>query len=268
MVARDCRRRAKPRPRQERRENSQKQLARRRACRHDPVGEGQPAPSLQANFAHTPLGPVRKILVLSAISEELQDASPQNAAQVIGRVLSDATNKSVDSIAFDANPDDGIRPAGLLNGVAPIVASAGTDTWSNMVSDVSNLVEAIGNAGIDASETIFITRPREAMLLRMRTGPDFVSSVYSSIGLPSGTVIAVAPQGLASGYRGPPTIETGKQGSWQFADSNPAEIVGTGGAVADGPVISAFQNYLISIKVRANAAWCAGAVQVVQNVQW
>jgi hypothetical protein len=84
------------------------------------------------------------------------------------------------------------------------------------------------------------------------------------------TVIAVAPAGIASAYQGPPTVETGKHGAWQLADSNPAEIVGSGGAVAEPPVVSAFQSYLISIKVRAEAAWCAapGAVQVVQNVNW
>src|SRR5262245_45395112 len=51
------------------------------------VAEGAPAPNLQWTFANTTLGPTRKILVMAAVSAEVQMATPQTAAAVIARVL-------------------------------------------------------------------------------------------------------------------------------------------------------------------------------------
>jgi hypothetical protein len=157
----------------------------------------------------------------------------------------------------------------LLYGVTPINVANGTDEWRNTQDDLAELIGTIGDAGIDPTDTVFIAGPREAALIMQRSG-DLDNDVLMTLGLPPQTVIAVVPAGLASGYRGPPSVEIGKQGSWQFADSNPQEIVGTGGAVAPAPVISAFQSYLLSIKLRAEAAWCAapGAVAVAQSVNW
>jgi hypothetical protein len=67
------------------------------------VGEGSPGPAVMFGLGKTVLGPVRKILVLSAVSEELNDATPQTAAAVIGKILADASNRSIDAIAFDIN---------------------------------------------------------------------------------------------------------------------------------------------------------------------
>jgi hypothetical protein len=50
--------------------------------------------------------------------------------------------------------------------------------------------------------------------------------------------------------------------------TSPAEIVDTGGALA-APTLSTFQTNVISIKVRARAAWAVtpGGAQVVQKHQ-
>ena len=50
---------------------------------------------------------------------------------MIGRVLADATNKSTDAIAFDANAGATVRRPGLLYNVSPITAAAGADEWRN-----------------------------------------------------------------------------------------------------------------------------------------
>jgi hypothetical protein len=211
---------------------------------------------------------VRKILVLSAVSEELDRCWPEAAANVIGRVLADAVSQSIDTTAFDAIPGDVLRPAGLLFGVTPIAASAATDPWNAMCEDIANLVEQIGNAGVDPNETIFIARPREATLLSLRAGPDFNSRVLMSLGLPPKTVVAAAPAGIASGYQGPPAVETSRE-SLLHMDTAPADIVDDAGTPA-APSQSLFQTNLIGVRVKARAAWCAapGAVSVVDNVAW
>jgi hypothetical protein len=231
------------------------------------VGEGSPGPVLTWTFLKNTLGPARKMLMFAGISEELETAVPGNASAVIGRVLADSTNRSVDAIAFDNNPGDTTRPPGLLNGVTPITAASATSKWENQQDDLANLIGAIGNSGIDPTDAVFVASPREATLIKMRGG-DLDNDVLISLALPAGTVICVATAGLASGYQGPPEITIGKEATFH-RETNPLPIVGTGGAIA-APSTSFFQGSLLAVKVRAEAAWCAapGAVQFVQSVNW
>jgi hypothetical protein len=53
------------------------------------VGEGLPAPNVQGDFSSTVLGPARKILLLSAVTREVESTTPETASAVIGRALSD-----------------------------------------------------------------------------------------------------------------------------------------------------------------------------------
>ncbi|WP_143199743.1 hypothetical protein [Bradyrhizobium sp. NAS80.1] len=229
------------------------------------VAEGAPGPVLQWSFLKNALGPARKILVFAGVSEELENSSPQNASAVVGRVLADATNKSIDTIAFDFNPGNLIRPPGLLNGVtATAPAATATFLAETITADVANLVGAIGAAGIDPSDAVLIAGPREVTWLNYA---GFTNAI-PSLGVAAKTVIAIAPAGLASAYQGPPEIQTSKEATLH-RETNPAEIVGSDGAVA-APSTSLFQSYLIAVRVRARAAWCVapGAAQYVTNVNW
>jgi hypothetical protein len=231
------------------------------------IGEGQPAPVAQWSLLKAALGPAKKIMIISAISEELEQASPQSVAQVIGRVLSDATNKSIDTIAFDSNAGTAIRPPGLLYNVTPITAAtAGVDA---MAEDLGALVAAIGAAGIDPSEVVFITDPRSAMIIAAKSGPNFSNEVLISLGVPAKTVIAIAPAGLATGYSNGPQIDTAKETVMHFEGASPGEIVSSPGVVAS-PSKSVFQSYLLAVRVRAECSWCAapGAAQVISSVNW
>jgi len=230
------------------------------------VAEGAPAPNLQWGFTGTVIGPTRKILVIAATSGELENATPETASAVIGRVLADATTKSLDTIAFGTQADDGVTPAGLLHGATPITAAtAGVDAMSE---DLGALTGAIGAAGIDATGSVFVAGPREATIMRVKVGPRFDSPILTTLGLPAKTVACFAPAALASGYRDAPQIETSREASYH-EESSPAQIVAPGGAVA-APVRSVFQTNVIAIRVRARAAWAVaqGGAQVVANVNW
>ena len=231
------------------------------------VEEGKPAPSVKFNFdTDTVLGPVRKILLLSAVTEELEYSNPNNASAVIGRVLSDVANRGIDAVAFGSAAADVAQPAGLLHGVTPITAAAaGPDA---MTQDLGALVGTIGAAGIDPSNTVFVAGPRQAMIMKAKVGSKFDHQVLMTLGLPAKTVAAFAPAGVASGYQSAPVIETSKHPAWHLEDTTPLDI--SDGATVAAPVKSAFQAALISIKVRANCAWAvtAGAAQVVEDVNW
>jgi hypothetical protein len=78
------------------------------------------------------------------VSNELENATPQTASAVIGRVLSDIANRSIDATAFGSAAADSTKPAGLLFGTTPLgAAAAGPDA---MASDLGNLMGAICNA--------------------------------------------------------------------------------------------------------------------------
>jgi hypothetical protein len=233
------------------------------------VAEAAPGPVLQWSFLKNVLGPVRKILCFVGISEELEAASPQNASAILGRVLSDAMNKSIDTICFDANPDNGVRPAGLLNGVTPLTAASGTDKWENTQLDLANLIGAIANANIDASDAVFIAHPGDAAMIQQRRSGNFDNEVLATLGLARGTIMCVAPAGIASGFQGPPEITASKEATLHWESATPADIVSSPGVVA-APVRTPFQEYMIITKVRAEASWCSspGAVSLVSSVSW
>jgi len=230
------------------------------------VGEGQPGPNVQWTFASTVLGPARKILLLSAVTGELDYATPETAAAVIGRVLADVANREIDAAAFGSAAADAVAPAGLLHGVTPIAAAtAGTDA---MAEDLGALTGALGAAGIDASGAVFVAGPRESTILKVKVGPKFDHPVLMTLGLPPKTVACFEPAGVASGFQDAPQIETSKDAAYHFDDA-PTDV-STGPGVAAAPVKSLYQTDLISIKVRANAAWAvaSGAAQVVHSVNW
>jgi hypothetical protein len=151
------------------------------------IGEGQPAPNVQWTFAATVLGPVKKTLILSAVTGEVERGGPWSSAAIIGKVLADASNRSIDTIAFDTNAGDAVRPPGLLHGVTPVAGAA---------------------TGVDA---VFEDRATLAGAIQLSDTPD-----------------------------------------------------------ASSPTKSMWQTDIISIKVRANAAWAVmpGGAAVITAVNW
>ena len=234
------------------------------------VSEGSPAPTLQWSFnANTVLGPARKILMLAAVTGELDEATPETASEVIGRVLSDVANRGIDATAFGYADQDTTKPAGLLHGVMPLTAAtAGADA---MADDLGNLVGAIGAAGIDPNGAVFVAGPREATIIKAKVGSRFDNQVLTTIDLPAKSVACFAPAGVFSGYQDPPQIETSIEAAIHFEDTTPTDIstAGTPPAVAY-PTKSAFQTNLIVVRVRANLAWAVatGAAQVIAAVNW
>jgi hypothetical protein len=231
------------------------------------VAEGLPAPVVKLLFNQTTLGPSRKILIISAVTEELEAATPETATAVIGRVLADRSNAAIDYIGFDTNADNGTRPAGLLHGATPVTASTMTDPYSALADDLGNLAGAIGAAGIDPSDVVYVAGPREATIIKMRGG--YALNVLMTLGLPAKSVVAVAPVALFSGFQDAPTIETSKEVELHFDDSVPKEIVDAAGTVA-APTSSTFQSGRIAIRVRGRCAWAVapGGAQIVNGISW
>jgi hypothetical protein len=231
------------------------------------VGEGKPAPNVHWTFDAIVLGPARKVLILAAVTGELDGATADTASAVIGRILADSSNKSIDAVAFGTAAADEDQPAGLLHGVTPLApAAAGPDA---MTEDLGALTGAIGAAGIDTTEAVFVCSPREATIIKSKVGPKFDYPVLSTLGLPAKTVACFAPAAVVSGYRDVPQIEASKTATVHLEDGSPSDIVGPDGVLAV-PSKTAFQTNLVSIRVRTWAAWAVapGGAPIINNVNW
>ena len=90
--------------------------------------------------------------------------------------------------------------------------------------------------------------------------------------IPAGTVIAVAPEAIGSGYGGTPEVEVSKTPAAHFDDTSPQPI-GTPGSpnVVAAPTRSLWQQDMLGIKLRMRCAWASlqrGAVQFMTATKW
>jgi hypothetical protein len=231
------------------------------------IVEGGPMPVAQYSVAATEVGPCKKILIGTAVSSELQSATPGTASAIIGACLARDAEKSLDAIAFSAGAGDAATPVGLLHGVVPLSASTNTGIVG-IGDDLGSLRQAIANSNIDASGVIFVTAPKQATTLSATL---FDYPVLESLAVPAGTIIAIAPDAIAvAADTAPPTVEVTTAAVAQFEDADPLQIVDSGGVLAAG-TRSLFQHDLIGIKIRCALTWASiapGAVQMIQNVAW
>jgi len=201
---------------------------------------------------------------------ERRNAEPSEArARHMHSVLSKLFAWLAEKRRVDANPADATRPAGLLHNVNPSAPSAEAIKTEAMEEDLANLAAAVAAAGIDPSQAVYVAGAREATLIKLRAGSNFDNTVLMTAGLPAKSVACFAPAAVFSGYQGVPEIETRTEASYQFEDTNPAPIVGSGGTPA-APVGSVWQMGVIAIKVRSWCAWAVapGGAQVVNGVNW
>jgi hypothetical protein len=225
----------------------------------------RPAPNIHFTFDTIVLGPTRKVLILAAVIGELEAATTESASALVGSILADSSNKSIDAVAFGTAAADEDEPAGTLHGVTPIAAAAaGLDAKAE---DLGALTGAMGQAGIDTTEAMFVCSPREATIIKTEVGPKFDYPVLTTPGLPAKIVACFVPDAVTSGYQGAPQIETSKTATVHFEDGSPVDIVGPDGPIAF-PTKIAFQTDLISNRVRVRAALAVtpGGAQVVNNV--
>jgi hypothetical protein len=235
------------------------------------IAEGQPAPAPNLATSAAVLGPTCKVLIQSAITGELQSASAETAEGIVGQALAISTAQSLDAALFSANPAvPGVSPQGILFGIPPLL-SGGAIGLGGCAADLGNLAGAIGAAGVSIDDMVIITTPSLATKVRIYAGPHYDDKVFSSAYIQSGQVIGVVPQGLASGYQGQVSLETSLAAALAMDDTAPPQI-GTPGSpnVVAAPTLSAFQAYLIVVKVRARMAWTVqpSCVALVTGASW
>ena len=172
------------------------------------VSEGSPIPFVQPSTGKATVGPVRKLAFGLAVTDELNDATPETATIVLGRLLGESAAKALDTYVFDSVAGDATRPPGLLNGVTPLTATTGSGGIDAAAADLAALAGAIADAGMGADNLTLVCNPREATKLRLLRGPVFEFQLLSTPAIAAGTVIAIVPTAIASGTEGLPDVPT------------------------------------------------------------
>jgi hypothetical protein len=234
------------------------------------VEEGKPLPVVNMTTSGIVVGPVKKLLIGSVLTNELQNASGDTAAAIISGALATSAEQSMDALLFSAAAATAASPPGLLNGVVAI-PSAGTSGAAGIADDLALLAEAIATSGIASDDMIVITTPALATKLRCLVSLKFTNEVLSSSSIPAGEVIAVAAGGLVTGYDGTVTIEVTEEATPHMEDTAPTDISIPGSPpVVAYPVVSLWQKDSQAVKVRGSCAWLVhpGAVAWITGAAW
>jgi HK97 family phage major capsid protein len=128
------------------------------------VAEGSAASMTQPVYGSVVVGPARKLLFGAACTNELQNYSAESATSIIQRTLIDAATVALDTALLDNAAVTTARPAGLLNGLSTLGATAGGGTAA-LTADLAKIAAAMYAAKISAEDMIVVMNPAQA------TGP-------------------------------------------------------------------------------------------------
>ncbi|GAA3887390.1 hypothetical protein GCM10022276_03070 [Sphingomonas limnosediminicola] len=203
------------------------------------VAEGGPAPVFQGNLASTTLTP-RKLVALSALTNELAERSAQDAETIISDLVNDSVALALDTKMFSADTASATAPAGLFNGISATAGTAGGGQGA-MATDLKALTAAVAAAG-GGGKIVIVAAPAQAMTLQLLAGSGFKTPVIVVPSLASGTVAVLDANAFASGFGAAPEITFAPDATAHFEDTSPQQI-GTAGSpnIVAAPVRSAFQ---------------------------
>jgi hypothetical protein len=229
------------------------------------VGQGKPVPVTQYVTAPGVKLEPHKFGLAAVLTREMVESS--NAEAAVRAVLTEGAALGLDTALFSANAGTPDSPPGLLYGVAPTTASTASPLSDAMMADLATLGGAI--ARVAGDDIIFVAAPEQATSLRLWV-ENLDYPVLASKALAAKTVIAIAPAALVSGFAPLPEIIARTDPALHM-DTAPAEIVGTGGAVAQPSVISLFQTDRIGLRMLMPAAWAlraSNAIAWMNSTAW
>jgi hypothetical protein len=210
------------------------------------VAEGSPVTvRAQRITAGTLLQP-RKLILITAFTSEILAQS--NLEAVSRTIISEGLSLKLDSTAFDANPGDSSRPAGLRYGVSGLTATAGGGLAA-LEGDLKQLLGALVTAGAGRDPTI-VTHPTQALTLSLLAGPRFDIPVLRSSAIPAGMVIMVEASSLASAFSNVPQFEVGAHPLLTLDDTSPPSDPMTG-----QPTKSMWQTDSLGLRARLTCSW-------------
>jgi hypothetical protein len=250
------------------------------------VGEGLPIPVRQGAFTAQSLTP-KKLAVITTWTREIDEHSQPAIEGLLRNAIQEDTAVSMDTVLLDANPATVVRPAGILNGVAPLVATAGGD-FAAAVGDIKQVTAALltGTLG-NIRVPVWIMNPLQVNSLGLIAAPgvgvfpfrEEVAAgnlggwpIIQSGTVPMGTVIAMDAADFVSVGGDAPRFEVSDQATLHMEDTAPADIVsGASPGTPANPVKSMWQTDSLALRLILPTNWAIrrpGVVAWVQGVTW
>ncbi len=215
----------------------------------------------------------KKFGVVVPFTYEFSTYSVRNALKLITVTVNDSFGLALDTVALDANAATVGRPAGLRYGIDALTGtpSSNTNLFEAMIEDTSRLaasVSAVANNG----PIIFICSPRQAVSLRLRARGVFPYEVLASSGLADRTVVALAPNALASAIGPTPRVDVSSQTSYhEDTIALPINSGTTTTPLPAAPIRSTFQTATLALRLIIDLDFglrAAGGLAWAQNVIW
>jgi HK97 family phage prohead protease/HK97 family phage major capsid protein len=250
------------------------------------VGEGMAIPVRQGAFASQTLTP-KKVAVISVWSREMNDHSIPAIEGLIREAVQVDTSVAIDTVLIDANAATVIRPAGLLNGVAAITATAGGGLAA-LVGDIKAVVAALvaGTYG-NVRAPVWLMNPGDMLAASLASAAntgifpfrDEIKNgtlnnipVLDSVTVAPKTLILVDAADFVVVGGDAPRLELSDQATLHMEDTAPLDLVGPGSpGVVAAPQRSLFQTDSIALRMVMPLNWTqrrAGTIAWTQNVTW
>lgn len=243
------------------------------------VGEAQPIPVRRMGFAMIELRPT-KIGVITRYSREIEMYSSPALVPEVRNKIERTTRIVRDTLLIDNVAGSATRPAGLLNGVTPLTATAGGG-YAAIIGDMTKLTSAFYsvNAG---NRLALLINPAQRNQLAWTPGPGNMGigwtgvitndlQVIDSTVVPAGTVIMVEAEDFVS-VLGVPEFSVSEEATLHIEDTTPSNISTTGTPnVVAAPVESMFQTNQIALRMIWPTTWAmrrTGMVQYIAGVNW
>jgi HK97 family phage major capsid protein len=250
------------------------------------VGEGMAIPVRQGAFTSQTLTP-KKVAVISVWTREMNDHSIPAIEGLIREAVQLDTSVAIDTVLIDANAATVIRPPGLLNGLTPLVATAGGGLPA-LIGDIKQLIQALvtGTLG-NLRSPAWLMNPGDILAASLASAPNtgifpfrdeikggtlnnvpFIDSVTVT---PKTMVLIDAADFVVVGGEAP-RLELSDQATLHMEDTNPQDLVGAGSpGVVAAPQRSLFQTDSIALRMVMPLNWVqrrAGTVAFTQNTTW
>jgi hypothetical protein len=229
------------------------------------VAEGDPIPVKVISLTGVSLSPSR--LPIIAVFSNLV-AQTSNCERVIPAVMNEVGLLKLDAELLSTTAASASRPAGLLNGVTPITATAaGSEA---MEKDIAALVAALSTAG-GGVKVCFIASPPQAATLKLRAGARFDYPILASSALANGSIVAVEAGSFVSGFDPIPEFEITDTTALHMEVDTPLPLAtGTGPTVAT-PIRALWDTNCSAVKMILQCSWAmraTGHVQIINSCNW
>ena len=222
----------------------------------DWIREGAPISVVPGATSAVTMTP-NKIATIVVLSNEMMRSS--SAEAMVRDGLMNNVGPALDRGLFGAAPGvPGLRPPGLLNGVAALPASTETNKSEAMVSDIETLVAALGAYGGNGNIAL-IAPSKNAVRMMMRGFLGQRAPFPLLISPDQPNLIAIAAAALAVAID-PPRIDAGGEVVLHM-DDTPGEIVGAAGTMAT-PVRSTWQTDSVGLRFILPVSWALRAPAV------